>query len=75
MDRLKNQNLKNQTQSRTTVPAETHVSKVYCPMCTHTVEAEIVHLGQHARVKDGQKCARCGAALDAGYIFRIDRAA
>jgi DNA-directed RNA polymerase subunit RPC12/RpoP len=53
--------------------------KVYCPMCTHTVDAEThrVH-GRHTRrfaVKPGQKCPHCSAPLDAGYIFQSGRAA
>lgn len=49
--------------------------QVYCPMCTHTVEAVVVHKGRAAQVVPGQKCARCASALDAGVVFRIDRAA
>ncbi len=55
--------------------AHSHMGKVYCPMCTHTVEAEIQHAGKRVFVKDGQKCPRCSASLDAGYIFHMDRAA
>lgn len=54
-------------------PAET--GKVYCPMCTHTVDAEIEHHDKRAFVRPGQKCAHCSAALDAGYIFKLYRAA
>lgn len=56
-----------------TRPVET--GKVYCPMCTYTVEAEIERDDRHAFVKPGQKCARCLAPLDAGYIFAPRRAA
>ena len=53
--------------------------KVYCPMCTHTVEAEIernpVGHRQRSAVKPGQKCPQCSASLEAGYIFEIRRAA
>lgn len=48
---------------------------VYCPICTRTVEAQIVSVGRVARVKAGQKCPRCSSALDAGYVLRYDRAA
>jgi len=48
---------------------------VYCPICTHTVEATILSNGKLSKTKPGQKCARCSASLDAGYIFRVDRAA
>jgi hypothetical protein len=48
---------------------------VYCPICTHTVEGTIVSNGKTAKVKVGQKCSRCSASLDPGYIMRMDRAA
>jgi len=48
---------------------------VYCPICTHTVEGIIVATGKTAKVKPGQKCSRCSAALDPAYIMRLDRAA
>ncbi len=49
-------------------------SWVYCPICTHTVEAQVIWLGKKAFVKPGQKCPRCRASLDAGAVLR-DRAA
>jgi hypothetical protein len=48
---------------------------VYCPICTHTVEGTVVSNRKTAKVKPGQKCSRCTASLDAGYIMRLDRAA
>lgn len=48
---------------------------VYCPLCTHTVDATIAFGPRSAFVKPGQKCARCASSLDAGYVLRIDRAA
>jgi uncharacterized protein (UPF0212 family) len=61
------------------LPAKIETGKVYCPMCTHTVDAEIHRLeGRHARrlgVKPGQRCPHCTAPLDAGYIFQTSRAA
>ena len=48
---------------------------VYCPICTHTVEGTVVSNGKTAKVKPGQKCSRCSASLDPGYIMRLDRAA
>lgn len=48
---------------------------VYCPMCTHTVEANLTHGAKGLYVSPGQKCPRCSSALDAGYVFRFDRAA
>jgi hypothetical protein len=48
---------------------------VYCPICTHTVSADVVSVGKVTKVKPGQKCGRCSAPLDAGYIMRFERAA
>lgn len=48
---------------------------VYCPICTHTVEGIVVSNGKSARVKPGQKCTRCSASLDPGYIMRLAQAA
>jgi hypothetical protein len=53
----------------------TSTAKVYCPMCTHTVDATVEHDPRHIRVKRGQKCPRCSGALDAGYIMHLERAA
>ena len=50
-------------------------ARVYCPICTHTVEAEVVPAGRRAIVKPGQKCAHCSASIDAGYIMWVARAA
>lgn len=49
-------------------------SWVYCPICTHTVEAQVIRLGKKAFVKPGEKCPRCRASLEAGTVLR-DRAA
>ena len=62
------------TQAPVTTPLEAK-AQVYCPICTHTVPADIVSAGKVAKVKAGQKCGRCSASLDAGYIMRLDRAA
>jgi hypothetical protein len=48
---------------------------VYCPICTHTVEGVVLSNGKTVKVKPGQKCSRCLASLDAGYIMRLERAA
>ncbi len=48
---------------------------VYCYLCTHTVEAQVVWQGKSARAKSGQKCSRCGSSLDAGYVVRLEQAA
>ncbi len=46
------------------------LGKVYCPICTHTVEAELERGENRIQVRPGQKCPRCAGSLDAGYIFR-----
>jgi uncharacterized protein (UPF0212 family) len=49
---------------------------VHCPICTHTVEVEILTTGRSARVRDGQKCPRCGSSISSAYVlYRQDRAA
>jgi hypothetical protein len=66
-----------QTRSQAQHPVTQFEAKafVYCPICTHTVEGIVVSTGKTAKVKPGQKCSRCSAALDPGYIMRMDRAA
>jgi hypothetical protein len=44
--------------------------KVYCPICTHTVDAQVQHADRRTFVTPGQKCPRCRGSLDAGYIFK-----
>jgi hypothetical protein len=74
-------NIQTRTQTQPAIPL--HETKpqheikafVYCPICTHTVEGIVVAAGKSAKVKPGQKCSRCSAALDPAYIMRMDRAA
>jgi uncharacterized protein (UPF0212 family) len=47
----------------------------YCPICTHTVEAQVVVLGRRMLVKPGQKCPRCSSALEAACVVRHEVAA
>ena len=54
---------------------KSYTGGVYCPICTHTVEAEIMAFGKVVRVRPGQKCARCASTLDAGYVLRQQVAA
>jgi len=51
------------------------VEIVYCPMCTHTVQAAVVVKGKRLVVAPGQACGRCHSALDAGYVIPRERAA
>jgi len=60
---------------RKALPAKEAKGSVYCPLCTHTVDAIITYSSRNAIVTPGQKCPRCSSSLDAGYVLRIDRAA
>jgi len=50
-------------------------AKIHCPMCTRTVDGLAtpeVRLGRsRLRVMPGQKCGRCSASLDAGYVLEL----
>ena len=48
---------------------------VYCPICTHTVEAEAGFMGRKPLVVPGQKCSRSASALDAGLVVQFREAA
>jgi hypothetical protein len=58
---------------------DTSIGKVYCPICTHTVDATVEREPKRNRrqnyVKPGQKCPRCSGSLDAGHIIDLERAA
>jgi uncharacterized protein (UPF0212 family) len=46
-----------------------------CPICTHTVPAEVSVRGKVARVEPGQKCPRCGSSLDVAVVVQFPEAA
>ena len=50
-------------------------ARVYCPICTHTVDADAVVLERGLRRKlqvvEGQRCRRCNATLDAAYVLDV----
>ncbi len=48
---------------------------VYCPMCTHTVQATVTYTPRTPHVTLGQRCSRCSASLDAAYVFSVRKAA
>ena len=48
---------------------------VHCPICTHSVEADVLLRGKRLLTLPGQKCPRCASSLDAAYILRLDNAA
>ncbi len=52
---------------RKATPAGTQRAKVYCPMCTHTVDAEIQRNAWHAPALDGY------AGAEMLELFRIAR--
>lgn len=47
----------------------------HCPICTHTVPADIDLRGKFARVAPGQKCPRCLSSLDVAVVIQIPEAA
>jgi hypothetical protein len=49
--------------------------EVHCPICTHTVQAELDLRGKFAKVAPGQKCPRCGSSLDVAAVVQIPEAA
>jgi hypothetical protein len=51
------------------------MGQVHCPICTHTVPADIDLKGKQPRVIPGQRCQRCGASLDVAVIIQIPEAA
>lgn len=69
------ENTTNKTIGSAQANAAPRIEPVYCPICTHTVPAEVIWRGKRMVVKPGQKCARCHSQLDAGYIIRTDQAA
>lgn len=49
--------------------------EVYCPCCTHTVEAKVALQRRSVSTVPGQKCAQCGSPLDAASVVFVERAA
>ncbi|HYW45831.1 MAG TPA: hypothetical protein VE959_23410 [Bryobacteraceae bacterium] len=49
--------------------------QAHCPICTHTVPADIDLKGRYPRVAAGQRCERCGASLDVAVVVQIPEAA
>ncbi len=57
------------------LPAVESKAFLHCPICTHTVEGVVLLRGKTMKVKPGQKCSRCSAALDPAYILYFAKAA
>jgi len=51
------------------------VGHVHCPICTHTVPADIDLRGKYARVAPGQQCPRCRSSLDVAIVVQVPEAA
>ena len=51
------------------------MGQAHCPICTHTVPADIDVKAKFPRVSPGQRCARCGASLDVAIVVQIPEAA
>lgn len=49
--------------------------QVHCPICTHTVDADVEQIGKNVRVVPGQKCRRCSATLDVAAVLQVLEAA
>lgn len=63
------------TQQPTPMKTTFSTGAVHCPICTHSVAADLAQQGRRMFIKPGQKCPRCSSTLDAAYILGIDRAA
>jgi hypothetical protein len=59
----------------TAVEQKTLRARVYCPICTHTVEADVILMNpgppRRMKVAEGQRCRRCSTSLDAAYILDL----
>jgi predicted RNA-binding Zn-ribbon protein involved in translation (DUF1610 family) len=47
-------------------------ARVCCPACTHNVAARAQLLRRQAFTVAGQKCPRCGSALDAAVVVYVE---
>lgn len=61
-------------EQNTTTKVKALVTKVYCTLCTRTVEATVgitasVIGKRRWGVEPGQRCQHCGASLDAAYVL------
>jgi hypothetical protein len=53
----------------------TRQAEVHCPICTHTVPAQVEVAARKVRITEGQKCPRCHSSLDAAAVVFIRQAA
>ena len=54
---------------------KTAKGQVHCPICTHSVPADVEYQGKRVKVVPGQKCQRCHASLDAAALLYLREAA
>jgi endogenous inhibitor of DNA gyrase (YacG/DUF329 family) len=45
--------------------------QVHCPICTHTVGAEVIPNGRKMKTVPEQKCPRCSSSLDAAIVLYV----
>ncbi len=57
------------------VEIRTANGRVYCPICTHTVDVVVRTNGKRSAVVAGQKCPRCSGSIDAGIVMHVPQAA
>lgn len=57
------------------IPRQRFKGQVHCPICTHTVDADVEQVGKNVRVIPGQKCARCSSTLDVAAVLQVLEAA
>jgi uncharacterized protein (UPF0212 family) len=50
-------------------------ASVYCPICTHTVQAKVLAGRRGSVVKPGELCPRCNSKLDAAFVIATPKAA
>jgi hypothetical protein len=48
---------------------------VHCLICSHRVPARVLVDRRTARVKQGEKCVRCGSNLESGCVLALRQAA
>ena len=56
-------------------PMVSSSATVYCPICTHTVPAEVLSRGRQVWVRPDQKFPRCSASLAPGKVLSLNQAA
>ena len=63
------------TEIRTRTEPRMFPGMVYCPICTHTVPANVLASDRAVKVVPGQKCSRCNSVLDVASVLHVSQAA